>query len=199
MSNAQRDDSEQCRPAGARAIGLRHRAAARDGDAARNATGDAVARANHGHLEALRYRYAGYADNVQSDVVAIPHDHHDAEDVTQQVFAKLISALTSYEDHGAPFRGWLLRLARIARRHLGGFAHAEIAARLRRGEGAIHALHHRGRSALRAELRRLGVAPVTRAAWAAGAPHGGDRAVSSVGPGGKNPHQAERTHPRLAA
>ena len=38
-------------------------------------------------------------------------DEHEAEDVTQQVFARLMTALASYEDRGAPFASWLLRIA----------------------------------------------------------------------------------------
>jgi RNA polymerase sigma-70 factor (ECF subfamily) len=52
----------------------------------------------------------------------------------------------------------------IVLRHLGGLAPAEIAARLGRSESAVNGLHHRGRRALRAELIRLGAAPVTVAA-----------------------------------
>ena len=141
-------------------------------------------------------------------------DHYEAEDVTQQVFAKLTDSLARYEERGAPFLSWLVRLARnaaidqlrarraipvaepieseaaddgeeadrretlrsaldtlpedqreiIVLRHLGGLAPAEIATRLGRSESAVNGLHHRGRRALRAELIRLGAAPVTLAA-----------------------------------
>ena len=47
-------------------------------------------------------------------------------------------------------------------RHLAGFAPSEIARRLERSESAVHGLHHRGRRALRAELRLQGAAPATR-------------------------------------
>ena len=47
-------------------------------------------------------------------------------------------------------------------RHLAGLAPSEIATRLKRSESAVHGLHHRGRRALRAELRRQGAAPATR-------------------------------------
>jgi DNA-directed RNA polymerase specialized sigma24 family protein len=49
-------------------------------------------------------------------------------------------------------------------RHVSGLAPAEIAQRLGRSESAVNGLHHRGRRALRAELTRLGVAPMTMAA-----------------------------------
>jgi RNA polymerase sigma-70 factor (ECF subfamily) len=74
----------------------------------------AVARAKQGDREALRQLYVRYADNVYSYVATIVRDHHEAEDVTQQVFAKLVDSLRHYEDRGAPFLSWLIRLARNA-------------------------------------------------------------------------------------
>jgi RNA polymerase sigma-70 factor (ECF subfamily) len=174
----------------------------------------AVARAKDGDREAIRYLYIRYANNVYSYVASLLRNHHEAEDVTQLVFAKLPESLKRYEDRGAPFMSWLVRLARnaaidqlrsrraipvaepmvseaaddgssrdrrdilraalaglpedqreiIVLRHLGGLAPAEIAARLGRTESAVNGLHHRGRRALRAELTRLGAAPVTLAA-----------------------------------
>ena len=43
---------------------------------------------------------------------SIVRDDHEAEDVTQHVFAKLITAIVKYDDRGVPFFAWLLRLAR---------------------------------------------------------------------------------------
>jgi RNA polymerase sigma-70 factor (ECF subfamily) len=193
---------------------FRLRSAAEESPDAARATRLAVARAAQGDREALRYLYVRYADNVYSYVASILRDHHEAEDVTQQVFAKLPDSLRRYEDRGAPFLSWLVRLSRnaaidqlrsrrtvamaepvapqapddsaardrreslrsaletlpedqreiIVLRHLGGLAPAEIAARLGRSESAVNGLHHRGRRALRAELIRLGAAPVTMAA-----------------------------------
>ena len=194
--------------------GFRLRSAAVESPEAARATRRAVARAKQGDREALRYLYSRYADNVYSYVSSIVRDHYEAEDVTQQVFAKLTDSLARYEERGAPFLSWLVRLARnaaidqlrarraipvadpieseaaddgeeadrretlrsaldtlpedqreiIVLRHLGGLAPAEIAARLGRSESAVNGLHHRGRRALRAELIRLGAAPVTLAA-----------------------------------
>jgi RNA polymerase sigma-70 factor (ECF subfamily) len=105
----------QRRAAGCRdAAGFRIRGAARDGDAASLAMRRLIARAQRGDVDALRDLYVRYADNVYSYVATILRDHHEAEDVTQHVFAKLIESLSRYEDRGAPFLSWLLRLARNA-------------------------------------------------------------------------------------
>jgi RNA polymerase sigma-70 factor (ECF subfamily) len=46
-------------------------------------------------------------------------DDHEAEDITQHVFAKLITRIARYDDRGVPFFAWLLRLARnVAIDHL---------------------------------------------------------------------------------
>jgi RNA polymerase sigma-70 factor (ECF subfamily) len=74
----------------------------------------AVARAKDGDREAVRYLYLRYSDNVYGYVRTIVRDHHDAEDVTQQVFAKLITAIARYEPRGVPFVAWLLRMAHNA-------------------------------------------------------------------------------------
>lgn len=71
----------------------------------------AVGRAQEGDREALRFLYLRYADNVYSYVRTIVRDHHDAEDVTQQVFTKLLTAIGRYESRGVPFVAWLLRLS----------------------------------------------------------------------------------------
>jgi RNA polymerase sigma-70 factor (ECF subfamily) len=71
----------------------------------------AVARAKEGDRDAIRFLYLRYADNVFGYVRTIVRHHHDAEDVTQQVFAKLITAIAKYEPRSVPFIGWLLRLS----------------------------------------------------------------------------------------
>lgn len=71
----------------------------------------AVARAQQGDRDAVRFLYLRYADNVFGYVRTIVRDHHDAEDVTQQVFAKLITAIDKYEPRGVPFVAWLLRMS----------------------------------------------------------------------------------------
>jgi RNA polymerase sigma-70 factor, ECF subfamily len=79
----------------------------------------AVRRAQRGDREALGFLYARFADNVYGYVRSIVHNHHEAEDVTQQVFAKLIHVIGKYEERDVPFIAWILRVARnVAVDHL---------------------------------------------------------------------------------
>jgi RNA polymerase sigma-70 factor, ECF subfamily len=74
----------------------------------------AVERAKEGDTSALHYIYARYADDVYAYVKSIVMDPHDAEDVAQSVFAKLITAINKYERRSSPFPAWLMRVARNA-------------------------------------------------------------------------------------
>jgi RNA polymerase sigma-70 factor, ECF subfamily len=74
----------------------------------------AIAGAKAGDASALHFLYVRYADDVQRYVESVVRDRHQAEDITQDVFAKLISALARYERREAPFLAWLLRVARNA-------------------------------------------------------------------------------------
>ena len=72
----------------------------------------AVARAKEGDQEAVRFLYVTYVHNIYGYVRSIVRDDHEAEDVTQHVFAKLMTAIVKYDDRGVPFFAWLLRMAR---------------------------------------------------------------------------------------
>jgi RNA polymerase sigma-70 factor (ECF subfamily) len=79
----------------------------------------AVARAKEGDRDALQLLYVRYSNNIYGYVRSIVRDDHEAEDVTQHVFAKLMTSLVKYDDRGVPFFAWLLRLARnVAIDHL---------------------------------------------------------------------------------
>jgi RNA polymerase sigma-70 factor (ECF subfamily) len=81
----------------------------------------AIRRAQEGDRAALGFLYSRYADNVYGYVRSIVHDSHEAEDVTQQVFAKLTRLIGKYEERDVPFFAWLLRVARnVAVDHLRG-------------------------------------------------------------------------------
>jgi RNA polymerase sigma-70 factor (ECF subfamily) len=173
----------------------------------------ALAGGRQGDPEAIHYLYDRYANDVYSYLCTILRDDREAEDITQNVFIKLIRILPKYEERAVPFSAWLFRVARNAAldhfraqrmipygdvrdprttgsdeelerhrtlrdalsalspeqrrvvlwRHLLGLSPVEIAERLGRTEGAIHALHHRGRLAIQAELRSMNCAPSTMA------------------------------------
>ena len=74
----------------------------------------AVARAKDGDPDALRYLYLRYADNVYGYVCSIVRDEYEAEDVTQHIFAKLLTALPRYQPRVVPFSAWILRVAHNA-------------------------------------------------------------------------------------
>src|SRR3954447_4571283 len=79
----------------------------------------AIARAKEGDREAIRFIYLRYADNIHGYVRSIVSDEHEAEDVTQQVFAKLIKVIVKYEERDVPFSAWIFRVARnVAVDHL---------------------------------------------------------------------------------
>jgi RNA polymerase sigma-70 factor, ECF subfamily len=100
-------------------IGFRTRTTLDDSPETREKTRLAVARAKEGDQEALRFLYVSYSHNIYGYVRSIVRDDHEAEDVTQHVFAKLITAIVKYDDRGVPFFAWLLRLARnVAIDHL---------------------------------------------------------------------------------
>jgi RNA polymerase sigma-70 factor (ECF subfamily) len=93
-------------------IGFRSRSALDESLETRERTRLAVARAKEGDHDALRYLYVTYSHNIYGYVRSILRDDHEAEDVTQHVFAKLMTTLVKYDDRGVPFFAWLLRLAR---------------------------------------------------------------------------------------
>jgi RNA polymerase sigma-70 factor (ECF subfamily) len=80
-----------------------------------------IARAGHGDKNAVSTLYEGYAQaifryisyRVESDVIA--------EDLTAEVFLRMVQGLPRYQDSGAPFGAWLYRIAatQIADHHRG--------------------------------------------------------------------------------
>jgi RNA polymerase sigma-70 factor (ECF subfamily) len=83
-----------------------------DDEASNRAVNQAVARAKQGDREALRFLYVRYADHVYGYVASIVRDDFEAEDVTQHVFAKLMTKLEKYEPREVPFSAWIIRVAR---------------------------------------------------------------------------------------
>jgi RNA polymerase sigma-70 factor, ECF subfamily len=77
-------------------------------------TGRAIARAKQGDMDALHFLYVRYADDVYGFVNSIVRDTHAAEDITQNIFGKLMKAIRKYEPREVPFSAWILRVARNA-------------------------------------------------------------------------------------
>ena len=76
---------------------------------------EAVSRAKQGDMEALHVLYVRYAPDVLGYVMSIVKDHHEAEDITQDVFIKLMTVIKKYEPRGdVPFAAWILRVSRNA-------------------------------------------------------------------------------------
>jgi RNA polymerase sigma-70 factor (ECF subfamily) len=79
----------------------------------------AVCAAKAGDMDAVRFLYVRLKDNVYGYVLSILREPHEAEDVTQQVFMKLISSIDKYEPRAVPFKAWIIRVARnVAIDHL---------------------------------------------------------------------------------
>ncbi len=74
----------------------------------------AIAAAKNGDWDAVHYLYVRYANEVRGYIASVVRDHHDAEDVTQSLFARLPRAISRYEQRDVAFSGWLLRVARNA-------------------------------------------------------------------------------------
>jgi RNA polymerase sigma-70 factor, ECF subfamily len=65
-------------------------------------------------MEAMHFLYVRYADDIQRYVRSFVQDHHEAEDITHDVFAKLMHVIGKYEQREVPFTAWILRVARNA-------------------------------------------------------------------------------------
>ena len=74
----------------------------------------AIARAKEGDPAALHFLYVRFADDVCAYVRSITHDQHEAEDITQALFAKLLVKIRRYEQREVPFAAWIIRVARNA-------------------------------------------------------------------------------------
>jgi RNA polymerase sigma-70 factor, ECF subfamily len=76
--------------------------------------GRAIVRAKQGDMDALHFLYVRYADDVYGFVNSIVRDTHAAEDITQNIFGKLMKAICKYEPREVPFSAWILRVAQNA-------------------------------------------------------------------------------------
>lgn len=91
-----------------------HETAARDlpSDRDRPLIERAIEAAKRGDNDGFGFIYARYSDDVYRFVRSIIGDEHEAEDVTQTVFLKLMHVIRKYEPETVPFAAWLMRVAR---------------------------------------------------------------------------------------
>jgi RNA polymerase sigma-70 factor (ECF subfamily) len=113
MSSERAQRNEFVSPKDTTATGFAARPSTKLGDHDPQLAG-AVRRAQEGDDAAIRYLYIAFKDNVYGYVLSMLRDAHDAEDVTQHVFLKLIGVIHKYEPREAPFASWLMRVARNA-------------------------------------------------------------------------------------
>jgi hypothetical protein len=71
----------------------------------------AIAAAKRGEWDGIHYLYARHADDVFSHVLTIVRDRDEAEGITQNVFRRLGSEITRYEERSMPFAAWITRVA----------------------------------------------------------------------------------------
>ena len=102
-----------CRARRSRAAAERRVDAARPLDALDELrTRRVVSAARAGDSDAMAELYVLHAPAVHAHVLRVVKDLDDADDVTQQVFAKLLTSLDRYRPGDAPFIVWVLRVAR---------------------------------------------------------------------------------------
>jgi RNA polymerase sigma-70 factor, ECF subfamily len=70
-----------------------------------------VKRAQGGDVEAVGQLYDGYHEHIFRYVWSRVRDQQVAEDLTGEVFTRLVSHLPTYREQEAPFRAWLYRIA----------------------------------------------------------------------------------------
>jgi RNA polymerase sigma-70 factor (ECF subfamily) len=112
MSSRRTDNSGKVVRFGAASSGFRQRTALPDEDGSDALLSKAIQRAREGDRDAVSFLYVRYADNIYGYVRSIVRDEHEAEDITQQLFSKLGSALSRYQPQRVPFSAWILRVAR---------------------------------------------------------------------------------------
>lgn len=74
----------------------------------------AVVQAKQGDSEGIHFLYVRFYDDVLRYVNSLVRDYHEAEDITHNVFAKLMTAIAKYEERAVPFTAWIMRVARNA-------------------------------------------------------------------------------------
>jgi DNA-directed RNA polymerase specialized sigma24 family protein len=93
----------------------------------------AIARAKQGDIDAVHFLYVRFADDVYVYVNSIVRDSHAAEDVTQNLFGRLMTTVQGYQQGDVHFAAWILLVARNA-----ALEHMRAGGQIPDGEGARH-------------------------------------------------------------
>jgi RNA polymerase sigma-70 factor (ECF subfamily) len=70
-----------------------------------------IQQAQRGNREAIAQLYQTYAQKIFRYIVYRVVSNDDAEDLTAEVFVKMVEGLPTYRITGAPFEAWLYRIA----------------------------------------------------------------------------------------
>jgi RNA polymerase sigma-70 factor (ECF subfamily) len=70
-----------------------------------------VEQARAGDSTAVGYLYERYVDRIYRYILLKIGDPHEAEDLTGQVFVRMIEAIGSFQWQGVSFQSWLYRIA----------------------------------------------------------------------------------------
>jgi len=90
------------------AVALRPAAATPDAECSER---DLIDRARTGDPTALGVLYDAHYGRVYGYIRYKVSHQEDAEDLTQEVFIRMLDALDRYQHRGAPFRSWLMQIA----------------------------------------------------------------------------------------
>jgi RNA polymerase sigma-70 factor (ECF subfamily) len=84
----------------------------RDSEGNSDETNALVRRAQTGSLPAIRELYLAYHEQIYRFIWSRVYDPAQADDLTGEVFLRMITHLGSYQDRAIPFQAWLYRIAR---------------------------------------------------------------------------------------
>ena len=70
-----------------------------------------IQRARQGDEKAIAALYEMHADVIYRYILYRVPTSHDAEDLTAEVFLRMVEGLPKYKITGAPFESWLYRIA----------------------------------------------------------------------------------------
>jgi len=70
-----------------------------------------VRRAQQKDAQALAQLYEAYFDKIYRYIIMRIRNEMEAEDMTQQVFMKMLQSISAYKSKGVPFSSWIYRIA----------------------------------------------------------------------------------------